>query len=768
MGKKPVAMERPLADRLAQARAAGKSQQALEFAHQLYKQSHTPQNLVLLQQVTLERGRQLQLQGATRDAAAVFSNLLDLGGAPELLAEAATRLAACGAAARALQAAATMSDPQVRQHIVQNVADAAICKGPAGKSDLPSDLHAGFDAVLQAFSHYEAGRDDEARNAMQAIGLQSPFLEWKVLLRGLMAYQAGDDARALENWTRLDSHRRPFILCVAHRASIDPAFMQAQPGPTQLMLRTSLAKHQAGDVTAVLRELQPLLSNENLAPAFRKIEGILPTLKAAWPDMIRRLASCYFWAIVNHGQPEDIPRYQRVFGIPADDPHMYRLEALALEAHGMWPESHQLWQQFIAHVAKSPETWPGETGKRVQALVWSRMAENADSGGKHHPSENPFFDMFARGGPPLKPDAAACYEKAIALAPDRIEAYTALFDHYRAESNWAKAKKVGAELLSRFPDHADTLTGLGDLHMLTKAFAKAQEFFEKAIHANPLDENLRLRLAQTSFELGQKYTIDGKPDKARPQFEKSLSLVERGHLCIRCMWAAAEMRAKNTARADELITEAGKDADTRLAVRYALVSASVRVKLPTKEKKRFADELKSAFQQSPTPAEILELLATAAHQRIIFEDAFHGQKTQEKTILKFLDGIDLAAFDEKQMERLATGLQIMQARKPLLRCLNFARSRHLKNPYFRLVFVEYYLQDPSGPKTHLAREHLEQARTLVNAMPRGEQQLELLERMQAQDKLINEFNAMRPRFLDIMGQLEDEFLGDDGGDDEDW
>jgi hypothetical protein len=40
--------------------------------------------------------------------------------------------------------------------------------------------------------------------------------------------------------------------------------------------------------------------------------------------------------------------------------------------------------------------------------------------------------------------------------------------------------------------------------------------------------------------------------------------------------------------------------------------------------------------------------------------------------------------------------------------------------------------------------------------------------MQAQDKLINEFNAMRPRFLDIMGQLEDEFLGDDGGDDEDW
>src|SRR5947208_445751 len=83
--------------------------------------------------------------------------------------------------------------------------------------------------TMQAFAHYEAGRDEEARNALQAIGLQSPFLEWKVFLRGLLAYSAQDNARALENWQRLDSARLPGRLSSALRASIDPTFLAAQP-----------------------------------------------------------------------------------------------------------------------------------------------------------------------------------------------------------------------------------------------------------------------------------------------------------------------------------------------------------------------------------------------------------------------------------------------------------------------------------------------------------------------------------------------------------
>src|SRR5262249_48071548 len=146
----------------------------------------------LLREVTLERGKQLQANGMLRDAAIVFGNLLTMGGSAEFLAVVAQRLAACGAVAPALAVMGQIPDPAVRQRVLQNAVDAVVALGAAGKNSLPAPLHAPFDLILQAFTHYEAGRDEQARAALQGVGLQSPFIEWKVLLRGLLAYIAKD------------------------------------------------------------------------------------------------------------------------------------------------------------------------------------------------------------------------------------------------------------------------------------------------------------------------------------------------------------------------------------------------------------------------------------------------------------------------------------------------------------------------------------------------------------------------------------------------
>src|SRR5919197_1569437 len=98
-------------------------------------------------------------------------------------------------------------------------------------------MHPAFDAVLTAFQEYEAGHDEAARGALQQVGLGSPFLEWKVLLRGLLAYSAGDDARAVENWQRLAPDRLPARLAAPLRAALDPAFLHGQPPDAQTRLR---------------------------------------------------------------------------------------------------------------------------------------------------------------------------------------------------------------------------------------------------------------------------------------------------------------------------------------------------------------------------------------------------------------------------------------------------------------------------------------------------------------------------------------------------
>jgi tetratricopeptide (TPR) repeat protein len=772
VAKNPKVFKAPIADRIAKSRREGRTQQALELARTLAKYEPTDAHRELLQQVTLERAQDLQTQGKTSDAITVFNNALAMGGPPEFLAKVALGLTACGAVAQAMAAVEKLPDPAVRQQVLHHTIDAAVARGPAGKTALPETLHAPFDLVLQAFAHYEAGRDDDARAALQGIGLQSPLLEWKVLLRGLIAYQANDDARALENWQRLDQSRLPSRLCAPLRAGIDAAFLRAQPEPVQQTLRTKLMQQQGVTSAGALRELRDLLQKENLAPAFRKAEILVPNLRRENPEAAVRLANIFFWAIISQGQPEDLERYERVFGEPPDDPNSDRLQALAFEARGLWPEAHLAWQGFISHVAQDANHWPGDIGKRVQAIIWARMAENALPERKRKgQSGNPLFDLFADQTGPLKPSAEQCYENAIKLYPDGIGCYHALFELYRDDDKLPKAKKIGQELLKRFPDHAETLEALGELSMDTHDYKKAQEFFEKAIHANPLNRELRIELARAKRLWALELTLRGKFDDARGQFEEVLKLWDAPKTPVLCQWAACEMKAKNPARAQELIAQALAEPGFRLTCRYALVAESVRAKLPPKEKKQIAQDLKDAFAQSPTPEEIVRLVANAAGQRLLHKGTFHGQKSQEKTILKFLDDIHFDEFDEKQLTSIVGSLQILNARKPWLNCLNHARRRYLKNPLFRLSYADYYMMDQGRDnKSHLAREHLDAARRLIDEMPRGEQQQQLLDALKAKEEFLGQMSARQGAMLDVLDRL---FGGygpegdDDYGDEED-
>lgn len=668
-------------------------------------------------------------------------------------------LLANGSIAKALEAAAKLDDA-LRKRVVGQAVDAAIAQ--RARDQLPAELQAGYDQIVAAFKHYEANNDDGAREALQAIGLQSPFLEWKVLLRGLIAYQANDDARALENWQRLDPVRLPARLCVALRAGIDRAFLEAQAPAVQQSLKTSAIEPA---LATQLKALRALMTKKTLAQAFRKAEPIVATLRKEHPGLAQRLANCFFWTIIERGQPEDIERHLRVFGPPADDPALHRLEALALESRAMWPEAHEAWKKLLAVIEAHPDHWAGDAHRRVQAIIWARMAANAAHAEEQ--TQEPDFLSFVLHGPtqPLKPGAEQCYEKSIKLAPERLETYRELFRLLLDTDKTAKAKKVGAELLKRFPSDAETLEMLGDLAMDEKAYKKGLEHYEKAIEANSLDRNLRNKVADACVNLGLEHAVKKQYAKARELFEQAVPLWTGPMTSLLCLRAATELKAGESDRARAFIAQAEAAPDHRLACRYALVGASVRVELPAKDKKRIAEELKAAFAEKPTPAEILVLMEMAAHQRHAHDEAFHGQKTQEKTILKFLNGIDFNAFDEKQLQRLCGCLASLDARKPLLACLQHARRKHLRNPYFRLALAAYYLDAPQ-PQPHLAREHLDVARRLVEALPRGEVQNIMFEKIKAIEEVVVRLSAP-PSLLGPFDEMFDDLPFDDLDDFED-
>src|SRR5262249_17413088 len=277
----------------------------------------------LLQNTILGRARQLRSQGYTRDAGSVLQNAVQLDGAPGFLEQLAEELAACGDVRRALEVLGKVPDPPGRPRGLAQAADAAPRQGKSGRDLLPEAYRGEFDAVLRAFAHAAVGQDEQARADLQAVGLQSPFLEWKVFLRGLLAYYQNDDARALENWQRLSPDRLPARLAAPLRFTIDAAFRTAQPPETQAVLQTQADQLPAAPLVQPLRAIQAALARgRQLGQAFRQAETLLPALRQHDPRLVPRLAACFYWAVIDHGLPEDMRRFQRVFGAPADDPQL--------------------------------------------------------------------------------------------------------------------------------------------------------------------------------------------------------------------------------------------------------------------------------------------------------------------------------------------------------------------------------------------------------------------------------------------------------------
>jgi tetratricopeptide (TPR) repeat protein len=747
-------------ERVHKALQEGRTQQALELARMLFKHDSSPENLELVRKTTMARARQLRSNGYSRDAATVLVNALDLGGA-DFLRQLAQELAACGDVQRAMELLQRVDDPAINTSVLAQAVDAAMRQGQAARNLLPDDLRCQFDLVRQAFAQLEAGQHEAARTALQGIGLQSPFLEWKLLLRGLLAYYQGDDARALENWQRLDDKRLPARLAGPFRFLLDPAFRQAQPAETQNQLQKVIDQLLGSPLALQLRNIEKDLAKEKLlAQAFRQAETLLPSLRQQAPALVNRLAACFFWAILNHGHPEDKERYLRVFGTPTDDPELHRLSALAMEHRHAWEPAHLAWQDLDAEVEKNPAWGTPEQRNRVRALIWSRMGENADARSEHADQFPAFFQRLSQKERSLKPAAEQCFKKSLALAPDQLEAHQALFQHYQDKKKTAKALQAGAELLARFPDHVLTLEAMGDLNREKENYQEALEHYERAVAVNPLEKRLRNKVGTAQLFLARALACAGEFDEARAHFQAVLSREEGNKNFVLCKWAACEFKAQNHARAEELILQARPEGCQILETAYALAIEAVRYQLPAPLRKRFTGEFNLALQEPASVATACQILATAGSLRSA-DVSYHGQQAHEKKVLGYLGRALPLSWTAEQLEAVCETLLLLDNRKYLKKILQRGKREFPDNPIFFLKEAEVILIDYGEPWK--ANRLLEQARRRTQDLPRGERQERLFDLIRNLQEMAGDEDMDHPmnlfgRMMDMMDEFDD---GDD-------
>lgn len=762
-----------LRPRIDRATREGRFQQALELAKQLYKHEPTPAHKQLLLNTYFGRAQQLRTTGYPRDAVTVLKAGLAVDGADTAwLEKAALELASCGdvRAARDLLARLPPDSP-ARAGVLAVAVDAALShQQGAGKESLPPELHADFDRVTTAFAQVQAGQDEPARETIQAIGLRSPFLEWKVLLRGLIAYYQNDDARALDNWQRLAPDRLPARLAAPLRFLIDKAYQSVQAPEAQTALRKQADRLQGDGVVEGLRRIQAALADQrSFANAFRQAEGLLPALRQKSPPLADRLAACFYWGIVTTGQPEDVPRYSRVFGAPPDDPTFARLRALAYEGAQELEEAHKEWQKFEKSVADHPQGWPAGEADLIRALVWSHMGSNAAAVPDF---DDPILPPFLRNHPdrprPFKPAAEQCFEQSLKLAPDVLDTHEKLVGHYQAVRKPKKAEQAARRLLERFPDHVPTIEALASLRLSAQDYAEGIALLQRAARLNPLDRGLRRRLGTAHLFHARAHGEAKRFDEARAEFHAALALSEgRNNNSVYCKWAACEFKAGDEARAEELLTQALADAGSRLGVTYSMLVEVIRLRL-TKLKKRFNDEFNALLAQPADGAAAAAIVETAAAHKSA-SVTYHGQKTHEKKVLGYLQRALEVPLTEEQLDRICSSLVILENHKLLLEFGESGQGRFPKNAYFPYYVAEsYILWGPYRCPVYRVRELFAEVRRLAQEMPPDTRRDALLESVQRREQMVASLGSFGGiDFGAFGGAFEEMFGGPDGDEFED-
>lgn len=692
----------PLQRRVEAALKDGRPAHALELAKQYAVQKPGPESRALLRRSYLAAAAVHVARDSFRDAHAVLTEAEKLSPDDptwwERLAELRAEL---GDHTRAVQLLEKATGPTARARVLGRVADRALRDGDTGKSLLPADLHPQFDLIRKAFAEYERGRDDQARETLNGVGLASPFLEWKVLLRGLIAWSSGDTPRAMENWSRLSPDRLPARIAAPFRLSVDKSFAGTLAGD-ELPAVSRQAERLAGGLYEGLRRLRRQLgSEESLPQALESARALVPELKRTAPHLVPRLGHVFYWAIVAGGQPEDLPRYSKVFGPPPDDPQFWRLQAMVMEQVRRLDAAHAFWGKYEEWIARTPARWPGAQAARARALVLERMGRIArewlaDEGADEFEEFGDFLDFFERDGrrrpkprKPLSPSAEECFRRAADLAPDWVVPATELLREY--ERTPARALAAVEKLLQRFPAELDLLEEAARLYESAGETAKARHCLKQALSANPLDRRLRQRAAGLSLNDARRRAEAGEFEEARAALREAAALGEAAlGPAVAALAATVEHRAGETETAARHQEAVLAFPDGRLAGTYRLLVERTRLKMKKPELAAHQAAFTEGLSGGGTAGELIALL-DALDQYRQEPTHYRGLKTHEKKILDRAAASAKRDLSEDDLVRLGLTLHGLKLWKPLRVLGDEGIVRFAQNAHFCFFQAEAML-----------------------------------------------------------------------------
>ncbi len=363
---------------------------------------------------------------------------------------------------------------------------------------VPEDHRPAVEVFLRALKAYDAKDNAGAREALQAIGSTSPLMEWKLFLRGLLAWTENDDERANENFRRLNAERLPARLSAA------------LSNPTLL----AKAVPATGVINTLIQDWRTKIAKrQSFTPLFKKFKSVVPTLSAAEKALLPRLAKCYYAEIESRGEFEDMKVYKDLFGPPPLDPNFDRLEAVVLHRVDRLSQSQGHWHKYEAWVAKTTP-WPKPINDVVRSIIKNQEGELAREA-LDEPKDLDLFEMMfrqmqvkkfsrAETAPDIelkKEDTTKFWLESHRLAPDWHQPLLNLLKNAQEASAKNLVVQLAEEFLVRQPEQDAIRNHLVDVYLSQKRFEDVVRLAKESVALNPLNEDHRSRLQLMSLYL---------------------------------------------------------------------------------------------------------------------------------------------------------------------------------------------------------------------------------------------------------------------------
>ncbi|HEY5892125.1 MAG TPA: hypothetical protein VIT91_02745 [Chthoniobacterales bacterium] len=397
------------------------------------------------------------------------------------------------------------------------------------KARLAGELEA-IHGALQAVSEK---RFDDAREMIRPVPQQSPFVHWKLFLKGLLAYYAGEMARAKKFFAGLPSGSIPAKASEGYALLFDGSGIAAPRRNVEAAATLAAAK----TLGPILFQAEELWRKGQTLAAYKLLRNVVTDFPSAGTGLAGALTDLFFSC--HHTLSFEVAETYADFFENLDRRNSWKNMAEAffgtrLLAHFIEPEPDpELLNRFWGNFLKAHDRLRGPD-RRLASRIWLHlgMELSRPSPAWSRSRQHPFADK-----------AIEALQKAIDLDAMNLLAHQRLHDVFELSGRRAEARVAINRLLELFPDEVSVLITAASSYASDLKSFKAVELLRRAREIDRIDPLIPSRLVDQLFLKAHHEFSKKNPVAARATMDETLpDQVDSAKDFSRGKWACAVRR----------------------------------------------------------------------------------------------------------------------------------------------------------------------------------------------------------------------------------